>query len=300
MAGSVLVPYEISSTSSDSDGETAPANPTKRSRCSQSQGSPTQPFSTEAVAVRRFPHVDGNWASHIFLRVPTDDDLGEEMQRPLAAAVQRWLGRTVALLSPPAELHLSLSRTFTLLGHEIEPLVEALRTEMARVAAPKFELGQLDVFENEDCTRAFLVARCGVGPELSKLVQGVNRAVRRFGRPPYYDNGHMHVSLLSWVPNRVSALTEVHSDKGIVPNSSIAGVSNDASAKAIAHDLVRSAVVLPVSKQREVLPAEALSSLNETFTLLKEDAGLDREFCLREILVRAGHKEFSIPLLQKG
>lgn len=106
---------------------------TKRKR----QGEPPRP-----QWKRAFPHIDGQWPSHVSITITVDEQLRERVTSVIASA-QGCVGDAVALVplieepedgggdeSPWAELHLSLSRPFTLTYDQIDAFVDALRTAL--------------------------------------------------------------------------------------------------------------------------------------------------------------------------
>lgn len=91
---------------------------------------------------RAFPHVDGQWPSHVRICFALDARLRGRVSAAIASA-QECVGDAATLVplteepgggegdaSPPAELHLSLSRPFTLTFDQIDAFVEALRTAL--------------------------------------------------------------------------------------------------------------------------------------------------------------------------
>jgi hypothetical protein len=91
---------------------------------------------------RAFPHVDGQWPSHVRICFALDDRLLERVSAAISSA-QECVGDVVTLVplteeseggegdeTPSTELHLSLSRPFTLTYDQIDAFVEALRTAL--------------------------------------------------------------------------------------------------------------------------------------------------------------------------
>ncbi|GMF35272.1 unnamed protein product [Phytophthora fragariaefolia] len=91
---------------------------------------------------RAFPHVDGNWPSHVRIDIPVTEGL-REMAKGAIDRAQELVGDTVALV--PFEelgldetsstvsgsgLHLSLSRPFVLTYKQIDGFVDSLRAAL--------------------------------------------------------------------------------------------------------------------------------------------------------------------------
>lgn len=91
---------------------------------------------------RAFPHVDGNWPSHVRIDIPVTEEL-REMAKCAIDRAQELVGENVTLV--PFEelrlgessstgsgggLHLSLSRAFILTYDQIEGFVDSLHTAL--------------------------------------------------------------------------------------------------------------------------------------------------------------------------
>ena len=110
--------------SASEDEPDEPDPPAKRSRPAPLPPPPLDgdaDDTADAALVRQFPHVDGNFAAHVFLTVAP------------APALQQAIDRAVAALGVHrlAEYHVSLSRTFVLRRPQIAPFGEALRKAAA-------------------------------------------------------------------------------------------------------------------------------------------------------------------------
>lgn len=84
---------------------------------------------------RAFPHVDGQWPSHVKISIAVDGPLRERVST-LVASVQEEMGDAAELVpmlqeseasDGTPELHMSLSRPFVLTYDQIAPFVNELR-----------------------------------------------------------------------------------------------------------------------------------------------------------------------------
>lgn len=111
---------------------------------------------------RSFPHVEGNYPSVVFFPVISDDDLEK-----IVGSIIHNVGSGSALEQTPlSDLHVSLSRTFTVRHHQIKPLVARLRAALQGL--PRFTVEfplKPYYFENDDHSRAFVSLRVGFGAE---------------------------------------------------------------------------------------------------------------------------------------
>ncbi|CAG0882383.1 unnamed protein product [Cyprideis torosa] len=153
--------------------------------------------------VRTFPHERGNWASFVFIPIPTTPAV-QELREALCK-------RSAGVLKPCDEpLHLSLSRTVVLRHPWIQPLAEALRTRLSSV--PSFDLS-LDletpsVLVNEEGTRTFVTLEATARRRpLEAVVQFVDERFGEYGLPGFYPDRRFHVSLV-WCLGKQEDLCE--------------------------------------------------------------------------------------------
>ncbi|KAF4320471.1 hypothetical protein BBO99_00002612 [Phytophthora kernoviae] len=149
--------------------------------------------SDEPQWTRAFPHVDGNWPSHVRINIPVNQKL-RDLATGIIKRAQKLVGDAVNVV--PCEelevgndeqgLHLSLSRPFVLKYDQIDGFMDALR------AALKWRhcvtLQQELVLVNDEKTRSFLALRVGEGEQnFSQLLRTVDQCLKRFNQPSYYE-----------------------------------------------------------------------------------------------------------------
>ncbi|KAK3237201.1 hypothetical protein CYMTET_52706 [Cymbomonas tetramitiformis] len=157
--------------------------------------------------VRAFPHVDGDFATHVLVRV----GVPPACRRPLRAILGKVAERLPDLhpLTSPAadmptwgcnEFHLSLSRTVAIRAHQLEPLLQALRSSLRRWQRFATELGQMAVFVNDARTRTFLSLRTlpETDSQFKELVRRVDKAFMTQELAVFYEDPQPHASL-AWV-----------------------------------------------------------------------------------------------------
>ena len=176
--------------SEDEDDETAP--PAKRNRPTTLPPPPLDgdaDDTTDTALVRQFPHVDGNFAAHVFLTVVP------------APALQQAIDRAVAALGVHrlAEYHVSLSRTFVLRRPQIAPFGEALRKVLHGCSVVRAECDTLHQLPNDTSTRHFAAVGLRRGTAghgaACRLVDAVDAVLARFGAPPFYAERRLHFSV---------------------------------------------------------------------------------------------------------
>ncbi|XP_042374228.1 U6 snRNA phosphodiesterase-like isoform X2 [Zingiber officinale] len=170
---------------------------------------------TQGSRIRSFPHVEGNYALHVYIPVliPTpirtqlsifikqiaslvpglcavDCDFPiAELCKDNAKLEQILLGR---------EFHISLGRTVPIQAHQIESIVAMLRQRFQSQRRYFIDFNKWDVFVNDEQTRSFLALEVmGAGlSEISKQIRLVDVIYRLHGLPEFYKNPRPHISLL--------------------------------------------------------------------------------------------------------
>lgn len=143
---------------------------------------------------RSFPHERGIWASYVFIDYSESDgwtEMQDECKTVLNSAT------TLEFISID-QMHLSLSKTFTIRHHNITPFVENLREQLGGHRRFRLEFSGLQVYMNEERTRTFLgvrVAEESYGP-LNDLVTSVDECLSEYKLPLYYTDRAFHVSIL--------------------------------------------------------------------------------------------------------
>lgn len=169
---------------------------------------------SQAKRIRSFPHVEGNYALHVYIPVviplaarkmllpvlkritslvpglhavdvdiPLDDMCKEDQKLE-----QVVLGR---------ELHISLGRTVPIRIHQIDSIVAMLKQKFNCQKSYWIEFTKWEVFLNDDQTRSFILLEItGEGlPQICKQIQIVDNVYRLHGLPEYYKDPRPHISL---------------------------------------------------------------------------------------------------------
>ncbi|KAG6977198.1 hypothetical protein JG688_00000604 [Phytophthora aleatoria] len=155
--------------------------------------------SDEPQWTRAFPHVDGNWPSHVRIDIPVTQEL-RELARYAIKRAQGIVGDAVTLV--PFEelglgeasstganngLHLSLSRPFVLTYAQINGLVESLRAALKWQQRFNVTLRRALLLVNDDKTRSFLALRVAEGEQqFTQVLRCVDQCLSRFELPTYY------------------------------------------------------------------------------------------------------------------
>lgn len=140
---------------------------------------------------RQIEHVEGNWASHIFIQPEKEliEDFNDFLQN-----VQDMF-QNIKYIEEP---HVSLSKMFILKYHWIDNFFECLKKA---VKFNEFHLelsSELRFLSNEDKTRHFaclLVEQSSID-ELKYIVDLVDKTLNEFQLPIYYKDSIYHMSIL--------------------------------------------------------------------------------------------------------
>ncbi|KAL6911704.1 hypothetical protein ACP4OV_000509 [Aristida adscensionis] len=169
--------------------------------------------------VRSFPHVEGNYALHVYIPVVIPSDA----RKHLALAMKRAASLVPDLYAVDAdyalselckdeqklvkvllsrEFHVSLGRPVALQVHQIDSFVAMLRQKFQSQKSYWMEFNKWEHFVNDDCTRSFLsleVTRTGL-LEISRQILMVDEVYRLHGLPEFYKiHGHIYHWCGHWV-----------------------------------------------------------------------------------------------------
>ena len=202
--------------------------------------SSTSSSSSSAAWVRSVPHIEGNWATHVYIRVPNTTEVlrlahacvNEGRKRLQGVLADGKEGLVVNDLTPEDSdassssedeeggggrggkgehaQHISLSRTVYLRSHLIEPFVADLRKALAWACAFTVGLGGgFGLLVNDERTRSFLTVPVEGGEErLKKLVESVDQVLAHYRQPAYYSDPSFHLSVASVLGDVTGAWTK--------------------------------------------------------------------------------------------
>ncbi|KAL5858966.1 hypothetical protein ACOSQ4_000262 [Xanthoceras sorbifolium] len=173
--------------------------------------------------VRSFPHVEGNYAVHVYIPVFIPSAPKKEMTQFLKKVSAVAPGLHVVDVDVPLnslykddsklqqlalgrEFHISLGRTVPIRVHQIDSIVPMLRQKLQSQRRYWIDFSTWEVFVNDDCTRTFLSIEVITGGllEITKQIQVVNEVYKLHNLPEFYKDARPHISL-AW------ALGDVHS-----------------------------------------------------------------------------------------
>lgn len=173
--------------------------------------------------VRSFPHVEGQFAAHVFVPVEVSAEMQRSAMRVWKIVEEQMMPRhqlhctlppgcEVSTASPASRcsLHLSLSRTFAIQLKTADSVLRSLRRRLRRFKGSLLspEASPVIALSNDERTRTFFAlafassppadspySRTGGLDPISKAVSSIDSAMVQHGRKPYYASPRVHISI---------------------------------------------------------------------------------------------------------
>lgn len=176
----------------------------------------------QSSRIRSFPHVQGNYALHVYIPVNIPPALKKEVVQFLNRISLVVPGLHVVDADVPLdilckddhkleqvalgrEFHISLGRTVPIRVHQIDSVVAMLRQKLQFQKGYWIDFNKWEVFVNDDKTRTFLSLEVVTGglPEITKQIQSVNDVYKLHNLPEFYKDPRPHISV-AWALGDVS------------------------------------------------------------------------------------------------
>ncbi|KAJ3823472.1 hypothetical protein EV361DRAFT_55952 [Lentinula raphanica] len=153
--------------------------------------------------IRSTPHVDGQWASHVYVSIKVQKR--SAMYNLVSDALKTAKGIEPALHDlneieqkpdNDLDLHVSLSRPIFLRSHQRNDLKREVRILAEKTSSFKVSFTTFSVLTNDEQTRTFLTLDIGSGhPELKLLSNGLLPFLATLRQKEYYAEPRFHASL---------------------------------------------------------------------------------------------------------
>ncbi|PIN05692.1 hypothetical protein CDL12_21763 [Handroanthus impetiginosus] len=245
-------------TSSDSDSESGPTHTADPIQSSTPLPPPpvallhppnspgTSDFleqSNHANRVRSFPHVEGNYALHLYIPVTIPLAPRKELAlflKRVAAAVREL--NAVDIDVPLSnlikdeqkfdqvvlgrEFHVSLGRTVPIRLHQRDSMVGMLRQRLRSHKRYWIDFNKWEVFVNDECTRTFLSMEVTTGglAEIKKQIEAVNEVYKLHNLPEFYKDPRPHISI-AWAVGDISNSLKRMIEEEMKRHTAIGGLS---------------------------------------------------------------------------
>ncbi|XP_019636912.1 PREDICTED: U6 snRNA phosphodiesterase-like [Branchiostoma belcheri] len=140
--------------------------------------------------IRSFPHIAGNWATHVYVSFEPDSEFTDGVRHLLGCV------ESEVQLQQAGEYHISLSRTVPLTYHWIQPFIDELRETLRHTKRFFCTFQGAKLYTNDEKTRSFLgLEVTGGHNHLLQLVAGVDRCLGEFRLQKYYQNPSFHMTV---------------------------------------------------------------------------------------------------------
>ncbi|XP_026481628.1 U6 snRNA phosphodiesterase [Ctenocephalides felis] len=138
--------------------------------------------------VRSFAHERGNWATFVYIQYE-DDGLVEMMCSDLKKIFPKLMNVD--------DYHISVTKTFVLRHHLIEPFVKTVKDNIKSIEKFDITFGDLQIYTNEDKTRTFVGLKVSSGvKDLLRVVEEMDKSLEDYKLPVYYEDPSFHMSIL--------------------------------------------------------------------------------------------------------
>lgn len=234
----LIASYGDDSSDSDSESPTRPPQPTSHESSPLPLPLPPPPLSLlnppnslgaldnspsgQPSRVRSFPHVEGNYALHVYIPVYIPSVAKKDMALLLKRVARVVPGLHVIDVDVPLdilckdddkleqvalgrEFHITLGRTVPIRVHQIDSVVTMLRQRLQFQRPYWIDFNKWEVFVNDDCTRTFMsmeITATGLA-EVRRQIQAVNGVYKLHNLPEFYKDPRPHISL-AWASGDIS------------------------------------------------------------------------------------------------
>ncbi|XVE63826.1 hypothetical protein DITRI_Ditri07aG0051600 [Diplodiscus trichospermus] len=170
--------------------------------------------SGQSSRIRGFPHVEGNYALHVYIPVYIPSISKKQMGLFLMRVASVVPGLHVVDIDVPLnalckeehkleqvalgrEFHISLGRTVPIRVHQIDSIVTMLRQKLQFQKRYWIDFNKWEVFVNDDQTRSFISLEVITGglAEITKQIEAVNEVYKLHNLPEFYKDPRPHISL---------------------------------------------------------------------------------------------------------
>ncbi|CAG8519543.1 5596_t:CDS:2, partial [Paraglomus brasilianum] len=157
--------------------------------------------------IRTIPHVEGNFATHIHVRVKAPPEFLNLMR-----SLETYLKTHHTSIhscsdndsATELELHISLSRLIILKYHQIERFWNNLQSALGRPKSFTMSFARIIQLMNDTRTCSYLALEVGMGTnELKSLLEKIDYVVGQFKQPTFYEKPRFHTSVF-WSLNHLS------------------------------------------------------------------------------------------------
>ncbi|GAA5828266.1 hypothetical protein JCM5353_003978 [Sporobolomyces roseus] len=159
---------------------------------------------------RAHPHVQGQWAAHVYLELELDSALRRLLKKAVDASSESFASEDIHFLFDPpplntegrrsddslSTLHISLSRPLYIQTNQKVDLRASVAKVANSIVGFSSRYASFGMLENDEKNRRFLAIEIGQGYEqLKNLVRKLDVELDQMRLPTYYENPRFHTSI---------------------------------------------------------------------------------------------------------
>jgi len=155
-----------------------------------------QPQQIHDGRIRNVPHIPGNWAIYVHVRIPISFDLKDMLSRIYSRMSPSVPSLRQLETIEKNVLHVSVSRTAFLKVFQIHRFVDILKKQLSIHKKFKMGFSSIDAYQNDEGTCGFLSLNIGRGySSLLEFTRIVDNVMISFRQPVYYKDPSFHTSI---------------------------------------------------------------------------------------------------------
>jgi len=158
---------------------------------------------------RTFEHVEGNWASYIFIPLIETNNvllLYEKVIKLLKTDDRINVKLHSFQLK---DCHLTLSRTVSVRHYWMDSMYTLLKEKFDSHSKFFFSISGLEVYTNDDESRTFVSLKVDTSDSLLKAVTKVDQVFKEFNLPVYYTEPSFHISIAWFLGDHKKLLDQI-------------------------------------------------------------------------------------------
>ncbi len=217
----IKMEYIVTYTSSEEKETDQDAERTRTSHCDTPRSSSATTCKASAARtsspeshqgrIRSFPHVEGQFATHVYFEVTGGQD-NKNLTRLIQAFESSSTADGEAFHPIQQPFHVSLSRTVAITSTQMRSLLSELKHSLHKTFASFRKRPRKSIFEsslhvrigeaacilvNDENTRTFLSLSVSMqgNASLESVIDHVSRVFKRHGLKEYYENPNIHTSV---------------------------------------------------------------------------------------------------------
>lgn len=151
---------------------------------------------------RQFPHIEGNFATHVYIEANIPDATSCAILTALEGLKSHVPDLNIfpeLLEGSTKPLHLSLSRAVPIRFHQIQPLLKSLKAHLKQQVSFQIQFQGWKVYVNDERSRTFLAVAVMQGsPEVCEAIVQVDQAFQKHQLKLFYKEPSPHLSV-AWL-----------------------------------------------------------------------------------------------------